>query len=336
MRAGSLAPLAAFAFVGLLHCSSASRTAFETEEPGAAKSDGGNASDDTPTGFGDASALPGTGNNTACSEDIDIVLVLDVSSTMDFVLKKLGSEMQKVVDASNALKSGAHFGLVVYADNSLLDSSGDDAGGKVHTTAATLKKAFADVLRTYTDANRNPGDGPSGRDTQNPICEENTLDALHMAATDFPWRQKAAHVVIVATDDTFIEAPDNYGDRDGDGQTDKTDFPTEGDYPAKFTLDETIATLKGGDIRVFSFTRLKAPFFGNSCSTPRRHMTSSGRKDEESIAYGWSKPYHGKAPVPDQTGGKNFDLDGVKSGKLSLAATINEVVLESHCAGGVK
>jgi hypothetical protein len=32
-----------------------------------------------------------------------------------------------------------------------------------------------------------------------------------------------------------------------------------------------------------------------------------------------------------QTDGGNFDLDKVKSGALSLAETINSVVLDSHC-----
>lgn len=66
------------------------------------------------------------------------------------------------------------------------------------------------------------------------------------------------------------------------------------------------------------------------CGTGRRHPS------DDSVTYGWSKPYDGKAPIPDQTGGKNFDLDAVRDGKLSLAATINEVVLQSHCAGPPK
>jgi len=36
-------------------------------------------------------------------------------------------------------------------------------------------------------------------------------------------------------------------------------------------------------------------------------------------------------PIPMQTDGSNFDLDKVKNGSLSLATTINEVVLDSHC-----
>ena len=83
---------------------------------------------------------------------------------------------------------------------------------------------------------------------------------------------------------------------------------------------------------MFSFTKLKAPGFLDleKCGTGRRHST------DEAVTYGWSKPYDGKPPIPTQTGGKNFDLDAVRDGKLSLATTINEVVLESHCAGPPK
>ena len=43
--------------------------------------------------------------------------------------------------------------------------------------------------------------------------------------------------MILVTDDTFLEKGDNYGDRDGDGDTNETTYPSEGDYPARFTVD---------------------------------------------------------------------------------------------------
>ncbi len=309
------------------HCSSPSPRGFDESksEPKAAADDAA-----APPSFGEAStvdAQPG-----ACTEDIDVVLVLDVSSSMGFVLDALEGEITKVVDASNALKAGAHFGLVVFVDNVKMYATSGQGDGKIHTAGATLSAAFRDAKATYTIPDRNPGDGPSGPRKQNPICEENALDALHDAATDFPWRDDAARIVIVVTDDTFLERPDNYGDRDGDGLTDKTDYPREGDYPGRFTLDETVATLKGEAIRVFSFTRLKppGPFDLVKCGTGRRHPTG------ESITFGWTQPFDGKAPIPTSTGGKNFDLDAVRSGSVSLADTINDVVLQTHCAGPPK
>ena len=304
----------------LLACSSGSREGFGSEPEG--ESSGG----PPPSSFSDGGTTTEAG---VCTEDIDVVLVLDVSSSMGFVLDSLDAEIEKVVTASNALKAGAHFGLVLFVDNVALVTTGDLEGGKVHTKSSSLRAAFTSAKSTYTTPNRNPGDGPSGPTTQNPICEEDSLDALNDAASLFPWRANAAHVAILVTDDTFLEKGDNYGDRDGDGLTNKTDFPREGHYPARFTVDETVSALTAKKVRVFSFTKLKAPGFLDldKCGTGRR-ITAA-----DAVTHGWSKPYKSKPAIPNATGGKNFDLDLVKSKQLSLADTINEVVLETHCGG---
>lgn len=325
-RVWSLLPAAAL--LAAIHCAGPVERGFAEPDPAATQD--GAAPAPPPNGFGDAGGTDGA--PATCTEDVDVVLVLDVSSSMGFVLDKLDAEIDKVVAASNALKAGAHFGLVLFVDNVKLVDTGDLEGGKVHTQAASLRAAFTDAKATYTGPNRNPGDGPTGPTTQNPICEEDALDALADTALLYPWRSNAARVAIVVTDDTFLEKSDNYGDRDGDGKTDKTSYPREGNYPARFTVDETVAALKSKGVRVFSFTKLKAPgtFDLTKCGTGRRHPT------DDAVTWGWSKPYKGKAPIPDQTGGKNFDLDAVKDGALSLATTINDVVLQSHCAGPPK
>jgi hypothetical protein len=258
-----------------------------------------------------------------CEDSVDVVFVLDVSSSMKFVLEDLEDNISSVVDAAGELAEDPHFGLVPYVDNFFIDDSGPLESGMVHTSADSLVSAFEHYRENYTKPNRNPGDGLDGPTTQNPICEENALDALYAAAESYPWRQRASRVIILATDDTFIEAPDNYGDRDGDGEF---KFPGEGDYPALRTLQEATQVLKEQKIRVFSFTRLEPPgFFNlNKCSTPRR-------LDWSAISDGWSTPYNGDAPIPEQTDGRNYDLDAVRKGDLSLSETINEVVLESHC-----
>jgi hypothetical protein len=264
--------------------------------------------------------------SNACQEVIDLVFVLDLSSSMLAVLDELKQDIDRVVNASNALKQNSHFGLVTFVDNVKVDDSGPKEGGKVHIAGSTLQSAFDRYIRTYTNHNRNPGDGPNGPTTQNPICEENSLDALYEAADKFPWRNGSTRVVILATDDTFLERVDNYGDRDGDGKTDKTDFPREGDYPATRTMDETVALLKQKKIRVFSFTRLlpPGPLDPLRCGTGRRLPWSA-------VAGGWSIPYKGKKPIPEDTGGKNFDLVQVLNAQLALTETINNVVLESRC-----
>jgi hypothetical protein len=273
---------------------------------------------------GDSDAAGPTGDGAVCEDVIDVVFVLDTSSSMGFVLEQLEAQIAQVVAASNQLSPDAHFGLVVFQDNEWLDTTGPLADGKVHTAAATLQAAFRNYRLNYTANDRNPGDGPSGPTTQNPICEENSLDALHAAAAEFPWRANATRVVILATDDTFLEWPDNYGDRDADGDTTSTDFPREGNYPAARTFEETAAALRAGRVRVFSFSRLVPPSILFRCGTGRRYGW-------DHITDGWTSPYAGHAPFPDQTDGGTFDLALVETNQLSLAATINSIVLDSFC-----
>jgi hypothetical protein len=245
---------------------------------------------------------------------------------MGFVLNQLERQIGEVVTAANALAADSHFGLVGFVDNFAIDTSGGLEGGMVHTGAATLQAAFHQLRVTYTTPNRNPGDGPTGPTTQNPICEENAIDALQAAATDFPWRENATRVIILATDDTFLERPDNYGDRDGDGRTDRTDFPREGDYPALTTLAETVAALQGSRVRVFAFARTRAPGMldPSRCGTGRRLPWPS-------VPNGWHAPYNGQSPIPSATDARAFDIDEVRNGSLSLVTTINEVVVDSYC-----
>jgi hypothetical protein len=279
--------------------------------------------------FPDGSPPPPRADAGVCEEVVDLVFVLDTSSSMGFVLSELEAQIGSVVSAANGLAPDAHFGLVVFQDDVWIDATGPLSGGVVHTSASALQSAFYYYRDTFTRWDRNPGDGPGGPTRQNPICEENALDALHLAADRFPWRDNATRVIILATDDTFLERPDNYGDRDGDGATNRTDFPREGDYPAAHTLAETLARLRAERIRVFSFTRLAEPGIFDRCGTPRRFSWSA-------IRWGWSAPYQGQAPIPEQTDATNFDIDRVQDGSLNLAQTINEVVLESYCVPPVQ
>ncbi len=281
--------------------------------------DDGSGGIDAPTQTGD----PGDGG--VCTDVVDLVFVLDTSSSMDFVLSQLEGQIAGVVTAANQLAPDAHFGLIAFQDNHRLDATGPLEGGRVHTQAATLQAAFAHYRTVYTGNNRNPGDGPGGPTTQNPICEENSLDALYAAASEFPWRPNATRVVIVATDDTFLEASDNYGDRDHDGDTSSTDYPSEGNYPARHTLAETVTALQAGRMRVFAFSRVREPGFFDRCGTPRRFPWAD-------LSDGWSTPYLGAPPIPAATDALQFDLDQVRSGALSLSATINGVVLDSYCS----
>lgn len=281
-------------------------------------------------GMGGSTILDASSNSegsSACADTIDVVFVLDMSSSMGFMVDALSADIANVVAATSQLAQQSqapapHFGLVSFVDNHVIDLGGVEESGMVHLDPTTLKNAFTFHVNTFMNPNRNPGDGPSGPTMQNPICEENALDALHAAAEDFPWRANATRIVIVATDDTFLEAPDNYGDRDGDGLMDKTDFPREGDYPAAWTVAQTVEVLKAHQIRVFSFT---------ARSGSAHHCGTGRRLPWEARAAGWSAPYWSNDPIPTSTDGLDYDLDAVRNKQISLAETINGIVLESHC-----
>ncbi|HPB96564.1 MAG TPA: vWA domain-containing protein [Polyangiaceae bacterium] len=287
---------------------------------------GGSPSDPTEAGaFFDSSMNQDT--SAVCTDSIDVVFVLDVSSSMGFVLDKLGNEIDGVVAEAQKLttNSGAHpphFGLIPFVDNHVIDLGGVEDGNAVHLDAQSLRNVFKFHRTNFTNPNRNPGDGLGGPTMQNPICEENALDALYAAAKDFPWRANASHIIILATDDTFLERPDNYGDRDNDGLTNKTDYPREGDYPARWTVPETVEALKVAKIRLFTFT---------SRGDAERHCGTGRRLPWEARAAGWSAPYFNHPPLPDSTDGANFDLDLVRKSTLSLSSTINDIVLNTYC-----
>jgi len=59
-----------------------------------------------------------------CEDVIDVVFVLDTSSSMDFVLTKLEQQIEQVVTASNMVAADSHFGLIVFQDNHFIDTTG--------------------------------------------------------------------------------------------------------------------------------------------------------------------------------------------------------------------
>ncbi len=295
---------------------------------GVSGSGGGGSAANNLGGSGGGSFLDGSvvGDSNVCTDSLDVVFVLDVSSSMGFVLDKLSNEIDGVVAAATQLTQQSqanppHFGLIPFVDNHVIDLGGQN-NSAIHVDGNSLRNAFQYHRATFTTPNRNPGDGPQGPTMQNPICEENALDALYFAAKDFPWRPNATHLIILATDDTFLERPDNYGDRDGDGLTDKTDFPREGHYPALWTVPETVDALKEAQIRVFTFT---------SRSDAEQQCGTGRRLPWDQRGAGWSEPYGNNPPIGDSTDGANFDIEAVRAGQKSLSETINDVVLDSHC-----
>lgn len=172
-----------------------------------------------------------------CDEDVDIVFVMDVSTSMDAFLDKLADEIL-VVDQALAnldLPHEPHYGLVVFVDDTALLM-----GGAPYPDVDTLRADFMQ-WSAFTASNQQVGGG-----NLNTTWPENSLDALYAAATGFQWRaaDDTLRMIIHTTDDTFWDGPTT-----GNG------------VPIQHGYAETVDALQQAQIRVFSFTAQ----IGGSC-----------------------------------------------------------------------
>lgn len=163
----------------------------------------------------------------ACDEDVDIVFVMDVSTSMGPFLNTLADEILIVDQALAALElpNPPHYGLVVFVDDIALLG-----GGAPYPDVGTLQDDFR-MWSSFTSSNQQVAGG-----NLNTTWPENSLDALYAAAAGFQWRENAARLVIHTTDDTFWEGPAT-----------QNGVQIQHDYPS------TVDALQNGEIRVFSF-----------------------------------------------------------------------------------
>jgi hypothetical protein len=226
-----------------------------------------------------------------CVQDIDIVFVMDVSTSMGPFLSKLADEIL-VVDQALAdlgLPNPPHYGLVVFVDDTALLG-----GGAPYPDAATLQGEFM-MWSTFTSTNSQV----SGAGF-NSTWPENSLDALFSAAVGFQWRpagDATLRLVIHTTDDTFWDGP-----------------MVQDGVMIQHGYDETVDALQTAQIRTFSF----AAQIGGMCECM-------------DVTPGWSTPYQGKTALPEATDGGVFDIDLVLAGQLSLAEAINGLVVDTMC-----
>jgi hypothetical protein len=235
-------------------------------------------------------ADPDTAGPNACEQDIDVVFVMDVSTTMGPFLDTLADQMLVVDQAIAALElpSPPHYGLVVFVDDFALLGQ-----GQAYADAAALQADFQ-MWSAFTSSNSQvSGNGSNG------TWPENSLDALHIAASAFAWRpaDSTLRIDIHTTDDTFSEAPAVV-----DGITVQHDYP------------QTVQALQDQQIRVFSFTA----DIGGSCNC-------------DDVSMGWSTPYQGQTPIPEATDGARFDIDEVLAGTLDLSEAINTSIEGAVC-----
>ncbi len=168
---------------------------------------------------------------------IDIVFVMDVSTTMGGFIQTLAAEILAVDAAIQTLEltTPVQYGLVVFVDDAAIIN-----GGVPYVDAMALQSDFL-MWANFTSGNQQVAGGGS-----NSTFHENSLDALYLAATEFEWRpaNTTTRLVIHTTDDTFWDGPTV-----GNG------------IPILHSYDETVQALQNELVRVYAF----ADDIGGSC-----------------------------------------------------------------------
>lgn len=247
-------------------------------------------------GGGEADAAHSGDGGPLCNEPLDVVFVIDVSTSMADEVEQIRVGMDSIWAAAHELTDNAQFGLVVFVD----DVAAVNGCGPFASREA-MQTEFA-RWREFTSTNGQPG----GAAFSNSDCAENTLDALHAAATLCPWRDGATHIVIHVTDDTFAERPATLSG---------TGFG--GGIEVQHTYAETVTALVEHEVRVGVFAAPTAEYCGAGTSGD--------------TAQGFFEPYMGMESIPDATGGRAWSIREVRAGTLDMATAINEFTEAEYC-----
>lgn len=179
-----------------------------------------------------AASAPG-----AAVEPLDLVFVLDVSTTMN-ELAKLREAVGQAFESVAARALDVRFGLVSFANDVVVHGEG----------AFQSRDAFFGEL----DGQLVPGvfvpDPDRPRQLMNFDFQENSLDALMRAASGFAFRDEARRYLLLMTDDTFLQPPAVFSDG----------------TPAVHSYAEVARTLVEREIRLFS---VHAPLHGAGLSS---------------------------------------------------------------------
>ena len=231
-----------------------------------------------------------------CYEAIDIVFVLDVSTSMSGMLAALEEDIAEVWAAADALAEDvepSRFGLVVFVDDYLVAND-----GATYADAAAIQADF-NFWWTHTSSNQQ-----TQSTAYNTDWPENTIDALYAAAAEYDWRDAATtlRIIIHATDDTFLEAPASFS----------SGIAVQHDYPS------TVLALQDQTIRVASFAA---------------HI--GGPSMDQDVEPGFFTDYVNGvgtySSIPASTSGEVFDITQIPA-TLSLADAINGFVAEEFCS----
>jgi hypothetical protein len=244
----------------------------------------------------DAGPLPDA-VNVDCNAPLDVVFVLDVSTSMDDEAAKLRDGIASVWNAASALTTDTQFSLVVFVDDAL---AVDDCAPQ--PTLDALRGEF-DEWREFCEGNLSPVSEEQNRD-----CPENSLDAIHLAAERCPWREDATRVLVHVTDDTFVERPDVLS---------ATPFVFDG-IPVQHTYAEVAGALVEREVRIGAFA---APGAGEDC----------GAGSSADVGRGFHDDYRGQPSLPMQTGGRVWSIRDVRAGTLEMSVAINDWIAAEYC-----
>jgi hypothetical protein len=240
---------------------------------------------------------PVDAREVTCVDPIDLVFVLDVSTSMSGEAMALRTGVASIFTAADALTTDHHFGLVVFVDDALVVNDCDP-----FTTPSALAMELMD-WQTFCSTNRSPANGA----VPNMDCQENSLDAMYAAATQCTWRAGATHILIHVTDDTFEERPYVYSE----------DIFGGGGIAALRTYSETRDALLANEIRVGAFAMLEPEPCGAGTSG--------------NTARGFLEPYGVFDSFPVLTGGRAWNLREVRDGTLDMSTAISEMIEDEHC-----
>ncbi len=231
-----------------------------------------------------------------CAEPLDVVLVLDVSSSMAEDVARIREAVPAIWDAAERVSTSPRFSLVVFVDDALAVNdcepfaSREDLAGQL------------ELWRTFCATNRSPASSLPNYD-----CVENSLDALGTAITSCPWREGASRVIVHLTDDTFAERPAVLSGPTGPG------------ILVTATYVEVSDALVRTGIRLGAFAMSG---MGASCGGP----TIS-----PDVGRGFHTPFGAEASLPERTSGAVWDLRTVRAGELDVAASVTELLARVQC-----
>jgi len=149
---------------------------------------------------------------------LDLVFVIDVSTTMGAEINALYQSVDTLLDHVTDAGLDVHLGLTTYVNDVI-----------VHGNGAVLPRSdFFSELETQLEwQNAAWGIRDSQRQADNWDMPENLLDALYRTADEFAFRTHVKRYLVLMTDDTFMEPPAVY----------------TGDNPALYRYDQAAVKL---------------------------------------------------------------------------------------------